>query len=125
MMIRRRRLVRDDDFRESIPASPARYQSEVVPVVNPAVQVIYFLAGVVEVILGLRLLFRLLAASPANALVGFIYNLSAALVRPFSGTVNVSLGIASFETVTLVAMLVYALLAALLVAAIRALSGRF
>jgi hypothetical protein len=72
----------------------------------------YFVLGVLEVILLLRLLLRLLGANEASGFVMFIYNLSHIFVAPFNGIFNdQALGRSVFETSTLVAMIVYALLA--------------
>ncbi len=75
--------------------------------------VTYFVLGVLEVLLLLRFVFRLLAANPDNGFVSFLYNLSGVFVAPFNGIFgNPTLGSASvFELSTLVAMLVYALIA--------------
>ena len=75
--------------------------------------VTYFVLGVLEVLLLLLFIFRLLAANPDNAFVSFLYNLSGVFVAPFNGIFpNPTLGSASvFELSTLVAMLVYALIA--------------
>lgn len=72
----------------------------------------YFILGVLEAILLLRLLFRLLAANEASSFVIFIYNLSHIFVGPFNGIFNdQALGRSVFEISTLIAMLIYALLA--------------
>ncbi len=75
--------------------------------------VTYFILGVLEVILLLRLLFRLLGANQDNSFIMFLYNLSHVFVGPFNGIFNdQTLGRAGvFETSTLIAMLVYALIA--------------
>jgi len=75
--------------------------------------VVYFLLGVVEVILGLRWLFRLLGANTDNNFISFLYGLSHPFVAPFNGIFNdQTLGRQGvFEFSTLIAMLVYALLA--------------
>src|SRR5437588_11689639 len=71
----------------------------------------YFLLGVLEVILLLRFLFRLLGANRDNAFITFLYSLSHIFVVAFSGIFNdQTLGNSSvFETSTLIAMIVYAL----------------
>jgi hypothetical protein len=75
-------------------------------------RVVYYILAVLEVILGLRLLFRLLGASQGNDFVMFLYNLSHVFVGPFNGIFNdQALGRSVFEISTIVAMLVYALLA--------------
>jgi hypothetical protein len=72
----------------------------------------YFVLGVLEVILLLRLLLRLLGANEASDFVMFIYNLSHIFVAPFNGIFNdQALGRSVFELSTLIAMLIYALLA--------------
>ena len=74
--------------------------------------IIYFILGVLEIILLLRLLLRLLGANEASGFVVFIYNLSHIFVAPFNGIFNdQALGRSVFETSTLIAMIVYALLA--------------
>ncbi|SRR6266487_409958 len=73
----------------------------------------YFILGVLEIILLLRLLFRLLGANQYNSFIMFLYNLSHIFVGPFNGIFNdQTLGRSGvFETSTLIAMLVYALIA--------------
>jgi hypothetical protein len=74
---------------------------------------IYFILGVLEVIMGLRFLFRLLGASQYNGFIASLYNLSHAFVAPFNGIFNDQvIGNASvFELSTLIAILIYALIA--------------
>lgn len=78
-----------------------------------ATTVMYFLLGVVEVILGLRWLFRLLGANTDNSFIILLYGVSHPFVAPFNGIFNdQALGRQSvFEFSTLIAMLVYALIA--------------
>ena len=75
--------------------------------------VTYFVLGVLEVILLLRLIFRLLGANQDNAFIMFLYNLSHLFVAGFNGIFNdQTLGRNGvFELSTLIAMLIYALLA--------------
>ncbi len=86
-----------------------------------AVNIISFLVGVLEVILALRAAFRLLGASQDSSFMQFLYNLSHVFVSPFNGIFHdQALGTRSvFELSTLIAMLVYALLAWGLVALTR------
>jgi hypothetical protein len=76
-------------------------------------RVVYFVLGVLEVIMGLRFIFRLLGANQDSSFAVFLYSLSYVFVSPFNGIFNdQTIGRASvFETSTLVAMLVYALIA--------------
>jgi len=83
--------------------------------------IISFLLGVLEVVLALRFVFRLLGASQDNSFTLFLYNLSHVFVAPFNGIFHdQTLGTSNvFEFSTLIAMLVFALLAWGLVALSR------
>jgi hypothetical protein len=74
--------------------------------------VIYFLLGVLEVILGLRFIFRLFGANEDNDFILALYNFSHVFVGPFNNIFNdQTIGSHSvFELSTLVAMLIYALI---------------
>ncbi len=74
---------------------------------------IYFLLSVLEVILALRLVFRLLGANQSNGFTQFLYNLSQVFVAPFHGIFHdQTLGTGKvFEISTLIAMLIAALIA--------------
>src|SRR6266571_2127440 len=72
-----------------------------------------FVLGVLEVILLLRFLFRLLAANQSSSFVALLYDLSSSFIAPFRGifTDPVLTRSAVLEISTLVAMLIYALIA--------------
>lgn len=75
-------------------------------------RIVYFVLGVVEVILLLRLIFRLLGANQSSSFVMFLYNLSHVFVAPFNGIFNdQALGRSVFEISTVVAMIIFALIA--------------
>lgn len=75
-------------------------------------RVIYFILAVLEVILLLRFLFKLLGANAGNGFVMFLYNLSYVFAAPFEGIfTNPSVGRVVFEITTLIAALLYALIA--------------
>ena len=75
-------------------------------------RITYFVLGVLEVILLLRFLFRLLGANQGSSFVVFLYNLSHVFVVPFYGIFNdPTFGNSVLEITTLIAMLIYALLA--------------
>lgn len=77
-----------------------------------AAQVVYYIAGVIEAVLLFRFAFKLFAANSANAFVSFVYDLTAPLVAPFQGIfATPSEGVAVFETATILAMIVYAVIA--------------
>lgn len=74
--------------------------------------VVYYILGVIEVLLGLRLLFKLLGANSGNAFVNFLYSLSGIFVLPFYGIFRTVVSTGSvFEPATAVAMIIYAIIA--------------
>jgi hypothetical protein len=82
--------------------------------INVASRIIWFVAGVILMILGFRFLLALLGANPANGFVNFIYDVSQPLVAPFFNMFNYNViqnGVSRFEIYTLIAMLVYAAIA--------------
>lgn len=73
---------------------------------------IFYILSVVEVILALRLLFKLLGANPANGFVCFIYALTRFFIVPFIGIFRtVPADGLVFEPATVLAMLIYAIIA--------------
>jgi|SRR5579871_3452935 len=76
--------------------------------------VIWFVFGVLMILLAFRFIFELLGADPNNAFANFIYVTSHPFVAPFFGLFHYSViqtGVSRFEVYTLVAMLVYGLIA--------------
>lgn len=74
-------------------------------------QLIYFLLGLLEILLALRFIFRLFDAGSGSTLVDFIYTVTNPLVAPFNGVFNdqaLNRGNV-LEVSTLLAMLIYAL----------------
>ena len=82
---------------------------------------ISFLFGVLEVILGLRFVFRLLGANEGSDFVSSLYNFSHVFVAPFNGIFNdQTIGNRSvLELSTLVAILIYALVGWGLISLVR------
>lgn len=82
---------------------------------------LYLIFGLIETLVGLRFLFRLLGASPANALVSWVYGWSAPLVAPFGGifgspqvpTPGTAVS-GVFEWAALIAFIVYGIIGSLL-----------
>lgn len=77
-------------------------------------RIIWFAAGVIEVILAFRFIFALLGANPGNAIANFVYTVSHPFVAPFFGLFRYNgytYGFSRFEVYTLVAMLFYAVIA--------------
>jgi uncharacterized protein YggT (Ycf19 family) len=81
---------------------------------NVAARVIWFIAGLLLVLLGFRFLLSLLGANTTNGLANFVYSASHPFVAPFFSLFrynNVTYGVSHFEIYTLVAMLFYAVVA--------------
>ncbi|MCL4465156.1 MAG: YggT family protein [Chloroflexi bacterium] len=74
-------------------------------------QVIWLVVGIAEVLIGLRVVLKLIGANPANDFAGFVYNFAGVFLAPFFGlTGSPSSGSMVLEVPSLIAMLVYALL---------------
>lgn len=78
-----------------------------------AARIVWFVAGVVISLLGLRFLLALLGANESSTFVAVIYTLSYPFAAPFFGmfSYDISSGSSRFEFTTLIAMAVYALVA--------------
>ncbi len=78
-----------------------------------ASRIIWYLAGILLVLLAFRFILALLGANPNNQFANFIYSVSHPFVAPFFGLFgyNLHYGVSRFEIFTLVAMLVYAVIA--------------
>jgi len=91
--------------------------------------VIYFLFGMLEVLLAFRLVLKLTGASLSSSFVGLIYSLTGIFILPFEGIFRrgFTQGIettAVLEPSTVVALIVYAVLAWGIVKLVRVLSGK-
>lgn len=91
--------------------------------------IVYFIFGLLDVLLAFRFVFKLLGANPSTGFVDFIYSLSGIFVAPFTGIFSTSVAqgdvtTSVFDPATLVAIVVYALLAWGIVALIKVISGR-
>jgi CHASE2 domain-containing sensor protein len=89
---------------------------------------LYFLFGVLEILLAFRLVLKLTGASVASTFVGLIYGITGIFILPFEGIFRraVVSGIettAVLEPATLVALIVYAVLVWGIVKLLRILSG--
>ena len=81
---------------------------------NVAERVVWFIAGILLTLLGLRFVFALLGANPDAGLADFIYGFTYPFVAPFFNLFSydtVTAGASRVEFFTLVAMLIYALIA--------------
>lgn len=90
---------------------------------------IYFIFGTLDVLLIFRLLLKLLGASTSSGFVNFIYGITGVFVYPFEGIFRAlfSKGVETssvFEPSTVVAIIVYAILAWGIVELVRIMSGK-
>lgn len=91
-------------------ARPAQEDNHTSNVVS---KIIWFIAGVILVILGFRFVLILLGANQSNGFAHFIYSISYPLARPFFGLFgyNLQYGVSKVEVSTIVAAAVYAVVA--------------
>ncbi len=74
-------------------------------------RVVYYVFGVIEVIIGARFVLLLFGANPEAGFVSFIYSLSGIFMAPFNAVFKTqTAGGATFEWSALLAMAVYALI---------------
>jgi|JI6StandDraft_1071083.scaffolds.fasta_scaffold15239_2 uncharacterized protein YggT (Ycf19 family) len=97
-----------DQMRDERPVTPRDDHR-----MNVAERFIWLIAGIIMGLLALRFLLRLLGANPNNGFADFIYSVSQPFAAPFFGLFNYTadLGAGRFEFETLIAILVYALIA--------------
>lgn len=79
-------------------------------------RVVYYIFGALEILFVFRLFFKILGANPESGFVSFIYTISGVFLAPFSGifrtAVNEGIETTSvLEPATIIAMIVYALIA--------------
>jgi uncharacterized protein YggT (Ycf19 family) len=95
--------VDDDAYTEHNYAEPASLLARIV----------WYAAGVLITLLAFRFVLALLGANPNNQFASFIYDVSHPFVAPFFSLFgyNLQYGVSRFEIFTLVAMLVYSVIA--------------
>lgn len=75
-------------------------------------RIVYYVLGVIEVLLLFRFALRLFGANPASPFAALIYGITDVLTYPFTGLfADVTAGRSVFEPRTLLAMAVYAVVA--------------
>lgn len=75
-------------------------------------QVVWYILGLIEVLLGFRFILAMIGANPNSGFTALIYTLSAPFALPFRGIVSsTQIGSSVIEWSTLIAMLVYLVLA--------------
>jgi hypothetical protein len=110
---------------ERVPAGTTSDDGAVVRRTSPtagtiARRVVWYLAGILLILLAFRFVLALLGANPSNGFANFIYSASHPFVSPFFSLFNYNTAIDSslsntvrsrFEIYTLIAMAVYAVIA--------------
>jgi hypothetical protein len=114
-----------NDTSETVVATPVKVEATRLETIE---YLIYFFFGALEVLLAIRLILKIMGASISSAFVGFIYGLTGLFILPFEGIFRrgLSQGIETtsvLEPATLIAIIVYALLAWGIVKLIRIFSG--
>lgn len=87
--------------------------------INIISRIIWFVAGIILLLLAFRFVLALLGANTTNSFAQFIYNTSHPFVAPFFNLFNynsIQYGVSRFEIYTLIAMAVYAAIAWVLAA---------
>ena len=85
-----------------------------------AVAIVWFVVGAVDIFIAARFLGKLLGASAQSAFVNFIYHVSSPMVAPFTGIFgDTGSKTNTFETASLVAIVVYLVIGWGLMVAIR------
>lgn len=92
------------------PATQKEYQTK--KAIFRTYQIIWYIVGVIEVLLAFRIILKLLGASTQSGFTSFIYAVSSPFALPFAGILGKT-GISGMilEWSTLIAMAVYAIVA--------------
>ncbi len=98
---------------EELQESPYVYEhARRVNIYARASAVVWTLTGFVEIVVALRIIFKLIGANAGNGFVRFVYDLSGVFVNPFQGIVrDVSSGSSVLEINSLIAMLIFVIIA--------------
>jgi hypothetical protein len=77
---------------------------------------VYYVLGIIESLMILRLIFKLLGANPGSGFVSFVYSTSGFLLAPFTSIFPVATGtgvttVSIIEPAVFIAIIVYALIA--------------
>lgn len=91
--------------------------------------IVYFIFGVLEILLVFRFVLKLVGASTSSGFVNFIYSITGFFIAPFKGIFRTSLAQGAettsvFDPATLVALIVYILVAWGIVKLIQISSGK-
>ncbi len=88
--------------------------------IEKIIQVIWYVTGVLEALIGMRVVLRLMAASPEAGFARFIYGITSIFLAPFVGlTPTPAFNGSVLELWALIGMLVYVLMALGIIKLIR------
>lgn len=97
--------------KSSIPQEPPIKTYQKKKIIFRTYQILWYILGVIEVLLGFRVALKSLGANPFSGFTNLIYTLSDPLALPFRGILGVTVNGASvFEWSTFIAVVVYALI---------------
>jgi len=83
-------------------------------------RIVYTILGILEILLGIRFVFHLIAANPNSGFAAFIYRITGVFVEPFNDLIGTpASGGTTLELTTLIAMAIYALFFWVLVRVIK------
>jgi hypothetical protein len=107
--------VRNVDVRDDTAVAPERETVRAATVTDGRIlaqRVIWYIAGFIIILLALRILLFMLGANQGSGFVDFIYGISGVFAAPFTGIFPApTYGRFFFDTASLVAIVVYALIA--------------
>ena len=90
------------------------------------IQFIWLIVGVLEGLIGLRVILKLIAANPESPFASLVYNFTWLFLWPFLGlTATPSAGNVVLEIPSIIAMIVYALVAWVFVSLVRLIFERY
>ena len=85
-----------------------------------AAQIVWWIVGLIDILIAIRFLLKMFGANTASAFVGFMYALTDPLVAPFHGIFNTAAaGHSVFEPESIVAIIIYTLIGWGIVSLIR------
>lgn len=97
---------------EAQPTEPSQKAYQTKKVIFRTYQIVWYILGVIEVLLAFRVLLKLIGANALSGFVHFIYTLSNPFALPFAGILGISVASGMvLEWSTLIAMAVYAIVA--------------
>jgi len=122
-------IIKETTTAQDVPTSPVAPVKEGATGFQTFEYLVYFFFGVLEILLVFRLVLKLMGASIGSAFVGLIYGLTGIFIAPFEGIFHrgFTQGIETtsvFEPSTLVAIIVYAVVAWGIVKLIKIFSGK-